>query len=97
VLTLTADRFGIVREVGACGDTFAHHPARIAILVILSMGPMDRTAVSRIGMRIRRRYGGPSLRRGDALGWAAPRLLLWTGPGVIQIAPQPSQAIRLGS
>jgi hypothetical protein len=63
VFTRIADRFAIVREMGACGDTCARHRARIAILVLLSMGPMDPTAALRIGTRIRLRFGDPSLRR----------------------------------
>jgi len=96
VLTLIADRFGIVPEADACCDTFAHHRARIAILVILSMGPMGRTAVPRIGTRIRPRYGGLSLRRAAMPGVSSTPLLVWIGPGVTQVAQRRSGAFRLG-
>jgi hypothetical protein len=86
VLTLIAGRFGTVLEMDACGDTFAHHRARIAILVILSMGPMGRTAVPRIGTRIRPRYGGLSLPRAAMPGVGCTRLLVWIGPRVTQVA-----------
>jgi hypothetical protein len=63
VFTLIAGRFATVLEVGACGGMFARNHARIAILVLLSTGLMDPTAASRIGTRIRRPFGDPSLRR----------------------------------
>ena len=63
MFTLIADRLAIVPEMGACGDTFARNHARIAILVLLSTGPMDPTVALRIGTHIRLRFGDPSLRR----------------------------------
>jgi hypothetical protein len=93
VFTLIADRFAIVLETaGACGDTFARHPARIAILVLLSMEPMDPTAASPIGTRIRPRYGDPSL-RGAA---EAPRGARLTGPGFFSGSALVSRRLRRG-
>jgi hypothetical protein len=76
--------------MGACGDTFARNHARIAILVLLSTGPMDPTAALRIGTRIRLRFGDPSLHRAAMpVRLTASEFLCRIGLGVTDGAPRP--------